>query len=452
MLSDRLLQVSEILRSALADFEPERLSGPDAARLLEIFAEIEKLASGGKLLSARRVESSNVWRRTGHRSAAAHIAQATGTGLGPAITTLEAARQLGSLPATDEAVRSGRLSEAQVKEIAGAAIVQPEAEQALVDAAGNQPLSVLKLRCRRVKSAGRDQRAAYDAIRRERYLRNWVDGEGAVRFDARLTPDEGARLVAAVRAQTDRLAGEARRAGVDEPRRALAADALIQLACGHASGPSGPSGASGASGASGDPRATDADERRDPGHEKDGNGRAGRKGSAVATDGTPTGRSTGPSHGGPATMVHVRVDHDALVRGHLEAGEVCEIPGIGPIPVEVARRLAVDSILSVLVTDGVDVTSVAHAGRTIPASIRTALIERDPMCVVPGCGLREGLEIDHVEPFAQGGPTSLGNLVRLCHWHHYLKTHQRHRLERSGKGWVWLGPGETSAGLPLPSG
>src|SRR5664279_6066680 len=112
--------------------------------------------------------------------------------------------------------------------------IQPEAEQALVDAAGNQPLSVLELRCRRVKAAGRDQRAAYDAIRRERYLRNWVDDEGAVRFDARLTPDEGARLVAAVRAQTDRLAGEARRAGLDEPRRALAADALIQLACGHA--------------------------------------------------------------------------------------------------------------------------------------------------------------------------------------------------------------------------
>jgi len=151
-------------------------------------------------------------------------------------------------------------------------------------------------------------------------------------------------------------------------------------------------------------------------------------------------------------MVHVRVDHDALVRGHLEGGEICEIPGIGPIPVDVARRLAVDSILSVLVTDGVDVTAVARAGRTIPASIRTALIERDPVCVVPGCGLREGLEIDHVEPFAQGGPTRLGNLVRLCHWHHYLKTHQRHRLERSEEGWVWLGPGEATAVPPRRSG
>ena len=107
-------------------------------------------------------------------------------------------------------------------------------------------------------------------------------------------------------------------------------------------------------------------------------------------------------------MVHVRVDHPALVRGHLEPGELCEIPGIGPIPVEVARRLAVDSILSVLVTDGMDVMAVAHAGRTIPASLRRALIERDPMCVVSGCDDREGLEIDHVEPFGRGGETSLG--------------------------------------------
>ena len=71
-----LRQVAADLRSALADFDPERLSGPDAARALELFSEIEKLASGGTILAARRVESSNIWRGTGHRSAAAHIAEA----------------------------------------------------------------------------------------------------------------------------------------------------------------------------------------------------------------------------------------------------------------------------------------------------------------------------------------------------------------------------------------
>ncbi len=409
MTFEALQKVATDLRSALADLEPERLSGPDAARLLEIFSEIEKLASGGKLLTARRVESSNVWRRTGHRSAAAHVAEATGTGLGPAITTLKAARQLGSLPVTDGAMRDGRLSETQVKEIASAAILQPGSEQELVDTAQKQPLTMLKLRCRRVKAVGRDRLATYDAIRRGRYLRNWTDDDGAVRLDARLTPDEGARLVAVVKAESSRLADEARRSGLDEPLHAIAVDALVRLACGTAHG--------------------------EPGSDR------GAKGG-------PKGVNEG-TEGGPSAMVHVRVDHEALVRGHLESGEICEIPGIGPIPVEVARRLAVDSILSVLVTDGKDVTAVAHAGRTIPASLRRALVERDPTCVVPGCDVREALEIDHVVPVAQGGVTSLANLARLCHWHHYLKTHQRHRLMRTEDGWRWELPDDTRGRVPL---
>jgi hypothetical protein len=417
MLLDRLTLVTDQLRTSVAELEPERLSGPDAARLLAAFAEIERLAAAGKLLSARRVESSNVWRRSGHRSAAAHVAEATGTGIGPAITALETARHLGSLPATDEAVRQGRLSETQVKEIAGAAILQPEAELSLVEAAGQQPLSVLKLRCKRVRAAGQDPRASYETIRRGRYLRNWVDDAGAVRFDARLTPDEGARLLASVEAETQRLAAAARRAGVNEPRKALAADALVGLACGQSGASSG-----------------------------NGEGRPPAGGSTSTVAGASTCRSPGPRPtDGPTAIVHVRVDHAALVRGHVDGGELCEIPGIGPIPVDVARRLAADAFLHVLVTDGVDVVAVANGGRTIPSALRIALAERDPTCVVPGCETCEHLEIDHLIPFADGGEASMANLARLCHWHHYLKTHHGHRLERGAKpesAWLWTAPDE----------
>lgn len=35
---------------------------------------------------------------------------------------------------------------------------------------------------------------------------------------------------------------------------------------------------------------------------------------------------------GPAAMVHLRIDLESLRRGHTDAGEVCEVPGVGPIP------------------------------------------------------------------------------------------------------------------------
>jgi len=426
-----LKRMASQLRVVLADLDPERLSGSDAAELLEAFSDLEKLAAGGKLLTARRVDSSKIWRKTGHRSAASLLADTVGTAVGPAVDTLEAARRLRAMPAAEEAIRGGRLSEVQVKEIASAASLVPDAEEDLVQAAVNQSVSVLKLRCRRLKATGSGAATTYRAIHRARYLRNWVDRDGSVRLDGKLTPDAGARLLGAVRAQTERLSAAARRAGVREPERALAADALVRLACGRDQGDDSLSGS----------ESVAVDGAEGPGRVRVTRPRSVGSGAAGRRSGRRRPVKPVDVDAVPRTMVHVRVDHAALVRGHTKPGEVCEIPGIGPIPVEVARDLAGDSILTVLLTDGVDVTAVAHAGRTIPASVRRALIERDPVCVVPGCEVRDGLEIDHVVPFGEGGGTTLANLVRLCHWHHYLKTHQRHRLERRGRQWAWIPPG-----------
>jgi hypothetical protein len=60
MLLDRLARITDQLRSSVTDLDPETLSGADAARLLATFAQIERLGSAGKPLSARRVEASNV--------------------------------------------------------------------------------------------------------------------------------------------------------------------------------------------------------------------------------------------------------------------------------------------------------------------------------------------------------------------------------------------------------
>jgi hypothetical protein len=122
-------------------------------------------------------------------------------------------------------------------------------------------------------------------------------------------------------------------------------------------------------------------------------------------------------------------------------GELCEVPGVGPVPVAWVREQLGEALCHLVVTDGVDVTTLYSPGRHLPLPVRAALVERDSRCVVPGCDARIGLENDHwATDFAQGGPTSLDNLARLCHHHHQLKTHRGFELTGGPGTWRWSPP------------
>ncbi|MBV8303678.1 MAG: HNH endonuclease, partial [Acidimicrobiia bacterium] len=68
-----------------------------------------------------------------------------------------------------------------------------------------------------------------------------------------------------------------------------------------------------------------------------------------------------------------------------------------------------------------------------PAELRTALELGTPpdfdgvTCSVQGCNRRHGLEWDHTDPVANGGPTSYTNLSPKCWPHHREKTLQDRR-------------------------
>jgi hypothetical protein len=390
---ESVAEVERSLSEVVRRLEPGVLHAGDAARLVERFAAIEKLAAAALTLLAPRAADAGGWRGS-ERSAAHWLARTTGTSVGAAVGMLEAGQQLEKLPVAREALRSGELSVTQVAEIASAAAVAPAAEAELVAAAGVEPVAGLRERCRKVKAAALcDEAARYRAVHASRALRHWCDPDGAFRLDLRTTPDAGAEVLAALEARRRRLFDAARNEGRRERPEAYLADALVVLA-------------------------------RD-------------------AEGGDTGRV------GPKATVQVRVDHSAFVRGHTVAGETCEVAGVGPVPVATVRALAADAILSAVVTKGVEVTAVAHLGRTIPAHLRTALEARDPTCVVEGCGVRQHLEIDHVVPFATGGPTSLDNLARLCRWHHHLKTYAGYRLEGGPGHWRWLAPDGSPPG-PAP--
>ena len=384
---ERLTEAKATLKQVVSSLEPATLEGATATQLVEEFAAIERLAAAGKALCAKRVADSGAWRRDGDRSPARWMARTTGTSVGNALGVLETAESVTQLPATENALRSGQLSEIQAKEIVSAASASPASEPELLAAVKTESVSQLKERCATVRTAARsDELDRYEAIRKRRYLRHFRDPDGAFHLDAVLTPDAGAVVVAALEPYTERVFHAARRQGRREPHAAYAADALVELAE-HA-------------------RSCDQESSRP----------------------------------GPGATVHVVVDHQALTRGSLEAGETCEIPGIGPIPVATAKSLAGDAFLSALLTDGADIKAVCHLGRTIPSRLRTAVELRDRSCVVPGCDVRRQLEIDHIRPVTRGGPTRLDNLARLCRWHHYLKTHRGYSLSGGPGSWSFEGP------------
>ncbi|HXQ91156.1 MAG TPA: DUF222 domain-containing protein [Acidimicrobiales bacterium] len=378
----------------LAQLEPERVTTAQASELFGLFAELTRLGSAGQMLLASRVRESDAWKNEGHRSAASWVARAMGTGLGDAIATLETAERLELLPRTTEALRNGDLSALQVREIAAAAAARPSAEVELLEAAGTCTLQGLKDRCRRVRAVAGSTAAEnerYEAVRKSRFFRHWSDPDGALRGEFKLTPDAGARLLSSLDARANELFDRARKTDNRESPAAYAADALVELVTR----------------------------------------------SAVGATMKPNGSS----------VVHVRVDAGALRRGYVEDGEVCEIPGVGPVPVSTARSLMSEAFVKLLVTEGVDVLTVCHVGRGVPAHVRSAIEERDPTCVVPGCDVAMGLEIDHWQtPYAEGGRTTLGNLARLCHFHHAMKTYRGFGLGGGPGKWEWQPPPDFESG------
>jgi hypothetical protein len=368
------------VRSFAGSLDASRLDGPAAKRVVEVGAEIERIVAGVRTVAAGRVATTGAWADEGEfRDAGAWMASVAGTTVGRARATIETAERLSALPATASALLAGTLSEQQVDVIASAATANPKAESMLLQTARTEGVKGLKTEAARVEAAAStDQDERYRRAIGRRYLRHRrvSDVEGMIEMRGPI--DRTARVLAALEPIERDLFDEARAAEVRELPEALAFDALVRMA--------------------------------------DDSARV-----AELTDGR---RAAG-------TLV-VRVDKSVFDRGATVQGEVCEIPGVGPIPVSVAQDLSVDAFLKCLITDGTDVHAVSHPGRARSARLVTALMELQPECVIAGCHVDRHLEIDHNFPVTLGGRTELGNLNRLCHHHHDLKTRNDLRLVGEG--------------------
>lgn len=107
---------------------------------------------------------------------------------------------------------------------------------------------------------------------------------------------------------------------------------------------------------------------------------------------------------------------------------ICHLIGGGPVPPRVVREMARDAFLKVVFHDVVNIHTVTHLGRYIPAELRTALEVGNPpdfdgiVCSV--CGNKFRLQWDHVDPVCAGGLTSFANEDPKCWGCHTEKSRQ----------------------------
>ncbi len=343
--------------------------------MTEVLARVSKAAATARARAAGRAARAGEHKRLGFADPVQWLARQGGSTASQARAELAAAEALCSVPGVLEAAAVGEVSLAEVAEVARTERAVPGAGAGALDVARRAGLGPLREHSRRVVLGSLSAHELAARQHKARYLRHWVSSAGMTCIAGAFEPSVGTALVNRVQAHAARLRRTDRSPASPEvhqrePFEALAADALAEAVLSGGGGPSS-----------------------------------------------------------PRAELCIVADFSALARGHTHEGEICHLPGSGPVPVARARELLARSVfVKAVVHDGRSITHVAHYGRHLPAELRTALeLGRPPgfdgaACSAPGCGRRYGLEWDHVVPFSANGPTSYDNLQALCYHHHQQNT------------------------------
>jgi hypothetical protein len=255
--------------------------------------------------------------------------------------------------------------------------------------------------------------------------RHWTTALGTIAYSGELPPEIGIPFINRLDAETDRLWLKAHQTANQQnsDTQPHLADTTNDLGSGAAASSSSTDGSAvGGSGAGGSRecglgaggcRAAKGEVRRSV--------LAARAFVRMIENGGVKGKA------GRADLVIV-CDLNAYRRGHAHEGEACHIVGGGPIPVSLVKELGRDAFLKAVLHNGTEIHTIAHFGRRYPAVLRTALDLGAPpefngnVCAAPGCDRRYHLQMDHIDPLANGGLTSYDNNQPLCPPDHRIKT------------------------------
>ena len=122
--------------------------------------------------------------------------------------------------------------------------------------------------------------------------------------------------------------------------------------------------------------------------------------------------------------------------------EPANLDGVGPIPLDVAMRIAGSStVWQRVLTDPLTGEALTADTYRPSAELRRFIETRDQHCRAPGCRRpAHRCDLDHTHEYARGGATTADNLAALCRFHHVTR-HHGWQLEQGERGELtWQSP------------
>jgi len=345
----------------------------------------------------REFDEQEGWGGTGILSCAHWLNWKCGMSIGVARERVRVAHALKELPMISKVFRKGKISYSKVRAITR--VATPKNEDYLLMIAAHGTAAHVERLVRNYRSVKRIEALELENQRHlQRELSWYVDEEGCWVLKGRFTPEQGALIQNALEnAMEEEFQEQAKiPAGISEesenecqpraePVSSRRADALLRLAGHYTSGHASASSC----------------------HER--------------------------------FVVNIHTDIDTLKA--TGSGAEAELEDGANLSFETARRVSCDTgVVHWLDQNGQghkgQALSVGRKTRSVPPTIRRALMRRDGGCCFPGCTCRRFVDAHHIHHWADGGETSLENLVLLCRRHHRLVHEGGFGLQRLPDGTI----------------
>ena len=311
----------------------------------------------------REFDEQKGWEYLGFPNCASWLNFKCGIDMNTARERVRVAHALARLPKVNKCFAQGAISYSKVRAISRVADASNE-DYFLMNAKHGTAYHVEKL-VRKFRQAKKLQDADEDGDRRpEKQMSYHYDADGELVIKGRFPAEQGALVIKALEMAMEKSFSENKNS--DESISARRADAMVEVA-------------------------------------------------ETYMNSEPVPNATADRY---QVIVHVSADAAA---DQASPAHAPRIEGGPNVSAETSRRIACDcSLLRVDEDENGEPLSIGRKTRSIPPAIRRALKLRDRGCRFPGCTHDRFVDGHHIVHWADGGETSLDNLVLLCRHHHHL--------------------------------